>query len=480
MSMDRNQKRSDRKTDYRTIEYLELKYETDIQRGLTLRQVRQRQRDHTYYNTKEKKRIWLACLRQECQNSLFFFILYLCAVSVLFQFTQRMKVILFLSGIIFLLFKVEKVVRYSKVLFKQEEIYSQKAVVLRENTFQCVKADHLVKGDILRLKREEQVPCAVISLNPPYKEYEPGEVFVENTGRAIVANSCTTKEKDIEEYERNCAQSTFLQELFIRQEIYFLPDFLKKMIEGEGGPIVAVGFEETYFPCQSQKEKFRRFLHELKKTGVEWFFFTSQDRESAFSIGKQVGIVKEKREVIDKKQFLLLKNVALKKQIRSIRIYCGLSYAEKRQVITMWETQQEPDQTEYLQKQGKLLFMSGLKQSDKEKTTESCVYACCNGGSQMGDVWFGKCWRDTMIKYLNGENLWQKFFRHARKWEKQILESLCIVMFLSILLALYMPKQENMQRIMQAGSLLCAVYIIGREVVQEGFRRWFLRKLNSN
>ena len=41
----------------------------------------------------------------------------------------------------------------------------------------------------------------------------------------------------------------------------------------------------------------------LKKTGVKYFFFTNQNRESAFSIGKQTGIVKEKREVIDRKQF---------------------------------------------------------------------------------------------------------------------------------------------------------------------------------
>lgn len=71
-------------------------------------------------------------------------------------------------------------------------------------------------------------------------------------------------------------------------------------------------------------------MQELKKTGVKYFFFTNQNRESAFSIGKQTGIVKEKREVIDRKQFLLLKNVALEKQIKSIRIYCGLSEVEKK------------------------------------------------------------------------------------------------------------------------------------------------------
>ena len=94
-----------------------------------------------------------------------------------------------------------------------------------------------------------------------------------------------------------------LQEIFIRQGIYFQPDFFKKTaVEGER-PIVAVGFEDIYFPSRFQKEKFQRFMQELKKTGVKYFFFTNQNRESAFSIGKQTGIVKEKREVMIENSF---------------------------------------------------------------------------------------------------------------------------------------------------------------------------------
>ena len=44
MNMDRSQKNLERKKDDRTIEYLELKYDTNIQRGLTLAKVRQKQR----------------------------------------------------------------------------------------------------------------------------------------------------------------------------------------------------------------------------------------------------------------------------------------------------------------------------------------------------------------------------------------------------------------------------------------------------
>lgn len=538
MNMDRSQKNLEKKKDDRTIEYLELKYDTNIQRGLTLAKVRQKQRGKRSSRnsiTKEKKRIWFMCLKQECQNLLFFFFLYLCVVSVLFQFDQRVKTVLFVSFMVFLFGKVEKTFRYSKVLFKKEEIYKTKVVVLRENIFQCVQVNSLVKGDIVRLKRGEKVPLAVISLKLPYKEYKQGEIFAENTGRAIVTQQVVypffenvkentginrtvkmteniedkyveknesmkgkislntigkqrkkqrrlyaAEEKEREENGGSYTENMILQEIFIRQGIYFQPDFLKKTaVEGER-PIVAVGFEDIYFPSRFQKEKFQRFMQELKKTGVKYFFFTNQNRESAFSIGKQTGIVKEKREVIDRKQFLLLKNVALEKQIKSIRIYCGLSEVEKSQIIAVWRKHQQEYSKKFLQKQGRILFMSGLNQSGREKITEDCVYACCHSGSQKGDIWFKKNWRDTIVKYLTGQNIWQKFLENTQKWEGQILASLCIFMLISLLLSLYMPQQENMQKITQTGSLFCAAYIIGKEIVEEGFRKWFLKKLKNN
>ena len=538
MNMDRSQKNLEKKKDDRTIEYLELKYDTNIQRGLTLAKVRQKQRGKRSSRnsiTKEKKRIWFMCLKQECQNLLFFFFLYLCVVSVLFQFDQRVKTVLFVSFMVFLFGKVEKTFRYSKVLFKKEEIYKTKVVVLRENIFQCVQVNSLVKGDIVRLKRGEKVPLAVISLKLPYKEYKQGEIFAENTGRAIVTQQVVypffenvkentginrtvkmteniedkyveknesmkgkislntigkqrkkqgrlyaAEEKEREENGGSYTENMILQEIFIRQGIYFQPDFFKKTaVEGER-PIVAVGFEDIYFPSRFQKEKFQRFMQELKKTGVKYFFFTNQNRESAFAIGKQTGIVKEKREVIDRKQFLLLKNVALEKQIKSIRIYCGLSEVEKSQIIAIWRKHQQEYSKKFLQKQGRILFMSGLNQSGREKITEDCVYACCHSGSQEGDIWFKKNWRDTIVKYLTGQNIWQKFLENTQKWEGQILASLCIFMLISLLLSLYMPQQENMQKITQTGSLFCAAYIIGKEIVEEGFRKWFLKKLKNN
>ena len=521
--MDKNQKRFGKEKDCRTMEYLELKYDTDIQCGLTLAKVRQKQRSQKWHKnsiTKEKKWIWLTYLKQECQNPLFFFFLYLCTVSIVLPFTQKVKVIVILSCLFFFFFKVEKAFRYRKAHLNWRKMYASKAIALRANTFQCVQINNLVKGDIIRLKRGEKVPLDSISLEPPYKQYKQGAIFAENTGRAIVtqqeephflknrktkeqrkkqADLYVTEEKNIEDYRENYTknygknyikdygesytenytENAMLQEVFARQGIYFQPDFFKKTTVEEKSPIIAVGFDETYFPSRFQIEKFRLFVQQLKKTGVEWFFFTSQDRETAIFIGKQTGIIKEKREVIDKKQFLLLKNVALQKQIESIRIYCGLSETEKRQVIAMWKKQRQTYSEESLQKQGRILLMSDLNHPASEKITENCVYACCNGGNQKSDIWFKKNWRDALIKYLTGENIWRKFFENIKKWETQIVASLCIFMLLLILLSLYIPGRDNIQKTMQSGILVCVLYILSKEIAQEIFRKWALRKLNS-
>ena len=65
MNMDRKYKEAEN----RTSEYLELKYGTDVQSGLSLAEVRRRRHLCGTYNiAKEKKRIWLICLKKECQN----------------------------------------------------------------------------------------------------------------------------------------------------------------------------------------------------------------------------------------------------------------------------------------------------------------------------------------------------------------------------------------------------------------------------
>ena len=65
MNMDRKYKEAEN----RTSEYLELKYGTDVQSGLSLAEVRRRRHICGTYNiAKEKKRIWLIYLKKECQK----------------------------------------------------------------------------------------------------------------------------------------------------------------------------------------------------------------------------------------------------------------------------------------------------------------------------------------------------------------------------------------------------------------------------
>lgn len=541
MYMDRNQKNSKAGK----IEYLELKYDTDVQSGLNLTEVRRRQRMQGIRNlTKEKKQIWLQCFQQEWQDLLFFFFTYLCVAGRIFSFPGRLR-ILFFSGFLFLsVLKIQRVVRYRKVLFRQKEIYEQKVTVLREGIFKRIREDGLVRGDIIRLKRGQEVPADSISLENPYISYQQGETFAENTGRAIVTkersgqSDSTEKEKkakrsgilleeniqnlntqntDVQKQIQNLntqntevhkphihnknkqnsntqRQNLMIQELFIRQGIYF-PQKLKgrgtecAIPVREERKIAVICFEEMYFPSKFQVKKFRIFLQKLKETGVEIFFFTSQNKESAYLIGKQTGIVKEQREVLDHQQFLLLQNTALEKQLKSIKIYCRLSEEEKEQVIMKWERQLEISvgaENDFAgQGTGQLLIMSNLsrlaeKQVEGRKKPffkENCIYACSSMGNKESDIYFKKYWWDGLLQYLVGKRSCQQFFLTMQKTETLLLGGFCVFMLVSFLLSFFFPQQGTMQWSMQTGSLLCALYIIGKEMVKEVFRCWFLQKI---
>ena len=58
MNMDRSQKNLEKKKDDRTIEYLELKYDTNIQRGLTLAKVRQKPVSYTHLDVYKRQKLF--------------------------------------------------------------------------------------------------------------------------------------------------------------------------------------------------------------------------------------------------------------------------------------------------------------------------------------------------------------------------------------------------------------------------------------
>lgn len=222
MNMGRKYKVSDN----RIMEYFELKYETDVDSGLTSAQVRKRQHKSDIYSiAKEKKQIWLICFKQECRD-LFFFI-YLCGISWVFDFTDRIQIALSLLLLFLLSLKMRRAFRMKKAFFKQKEMNSSKVIVLRDGIFHRIPWQYLLRGDIVRLKKGEEVKENVLSLEEPYREYEAGEIFTENTGRAIVTQ-LTADNFQTEERERN----NILQKLAVWQGICS-SNFFKGSSKGE-------------------------------------------------------------------------------------------------------------------------------------------------------------------------------------------------------------------------------------------------------
>ena len=88
--------------------------------------------------------------------------------------------------------------RSRKIFFKQKEAKAKKVIVLREGVFQRIPWKYVLRGDIVRLKKGEQISSPVISLTKPYKEYQSGQVFTENTGRAIVIHTMDSLQEDLQ------------------------------------------------------------------------------------------------------------------------------------------------------------------------------------------------------------------------------------------------------------------------------------------
>lgn len=302
----------------RIIEYFTLKYETDVESGLTSQEVRHRQRKSNIGNiSKEKKRIWLICFKQECQNPLFLFFIYLCGISRIFHISGAIQITLFFTFFFLFILKLCRAFRSTKVFFWQKEVKSEKAIVLRDGVFQRIPWKYLVRGDIVRLKRGEKVAGNILSLNEPYKEYATGELFVENTGRAIVTQQIPSdfRPPDLQSSDlpsEKSEQDSILQEITVQQEIFF-------------------------------------------------------------------------------------KN--------------------------LWK------------RNGK-----GLKIE---------------------------------------KNIWIQFSENMKKAEKQIVKSLCVFMILAFVLWFCFPQKVKIQCVLQVGILFCILYIVGREVVWELSRRWFMQKVKK-
>lgn len=319
-----NVDRKTKKLDNRIIEYFTLKYETDVESGLTSQEVRHRQHKSNRGNiSKEKKRIWLICFKQECQNPLFLFFIYLCGISYIFRISGAIQIMLLFTFFFLIILKMCRAFRSTKVFFWQKEVNSEKAIVLRDGVFHRIPWKCLVRGDIVRLKRGEKVAGNILSLNEPYKEYETGELYVENTGRAIVTQQIPSDFRS--------------------------PDLRLADLQSSG--------------LRSEKSEQASMLQEI--TVQQEFFFKNLSKRN----GK-----KQKIEKIEK-------------------------------------------------------------------------------------------------------NIWIQFSENLKKAEKQIMESLCVFMVLAFVLWFCFPQKVDIQCVLQVGILFCILYIVGREVVWEFSRRWFIQKV---
>ena len=82
---------------------------------------------------------------------------------------------------------------------------------------------------------------------------------------------------------------------------------------------------------------------------------------------------------------------------------------------------------------------------------------------------------------VDNTTLQEKFSSTLKKVEEQILDSLCIFMCLSVVISLYIHQEGNMRRILEVGSLFIAVFMIGKVIAREVFRRYAkrLEKINN-
>lgn len=108
--------------------------------------------------------------------------------------------------------------------------------------------------------------------------------------------------------------------------------------------------------------------------------------------------------------------------------------------------------------------------------------------SKLGDLQSGNLQEDLQLEYsqleacgIDNTTLQEKFSSILKKAEEQILESMCIFMCLSVVISLYIHQEGNMRRILEEGSFFFAVFMIGKEIAQEVFRRYAkrLEKINN-
>lgn len=248
---------------------LEQEYETSLEKGLTAGEVNRRLSENRFeYLTKEKKRSWIRSAEQECLDPLFFFLLFLCTFYFLTE--EKGWLAALPLPVIVLLLKVGQAKRNNMFLQKRKELFLPKIQVLRDGVYRYIDVREIVIGDILRLKKGKRVPAAVRSLINPGVVYEKGDVFPEESGKAVAMGS---------------AGSTALQKRGILSESALFPLRAQEMLYRRGviametsclpgkGKKRAVVIDTEYFPSSLKPHALRELTKLLQREAVPLIFF---------------------------------------------------------------------------------------------------------------------------------------------------------------------------------------------------------------
>lgn len=438
---------------------LEEQYHTDIAKGLGTSEANRRLAENRLeYLTKEKKRSWLRSIKQECLDPLFFFLVFL----AVFLFTVGEKGWVFITGVLFflLLIKGKQIIKNYRFLQERKKRFLPAVQVLRDGIYKEIAVREIVTGDIVRLKRGQKTPVPVCSLTRPGIIYEKGEIFSEETGKAVAAVS-----PGLPIVKKRTVFSGFLKEETLPLRVQALL-FCRGIIPVEKAKLpddkanLTMIIDTEYFPSNLKPRFLRRLAKYSKKSDIALVFFTDQEKDFAFDILKQFHI--SQRDIIDEKQFSCYRTEDYDRQKKTIRAYVGLNEKEKRKVVEAWQT--SGDTLLLLPNSGWKFPESSLNRQPEKTGGELIKAGLFPGAGEGRDFYFTGHWSEGMYRLLTISSLWNTFQRRTEKTEKDVLLLLCACNGILLLTAILFGQIETFPWMLALSSGLCSLLALWKEV----------------
>lgn len=455
-------KKPERKYETGSAERLEQEYETSLTKGLTAGEVKRRLSENRKdYLTKEKKRSWLRSAEQECLDSLFFFLIFLCVFLVLTGEEGWLTALP--APVLVSILKTRQVVRNHRFLQERKKLFLPKAQVLRDGTYQYVDVREIVIGDILRLKKGKKVPATVHSLTKPGVIYEKGEIFPEESGRAMAAGlsgSTVLKKQGI--LSRILSESENFplraQEMLFERGVTAMESASFPDAHGTKGIIL----DTETFPSALKPHALRELMELLRKKRIPLIFFTDQSRETAFDILKQLHLAENEKDVVDQTQFsCYLKEGALgksyKKQMGSIRAYAGLDRRQKRKVLEAWENHCSwlyvlPDRN------------WNIAETWHETEKKISWLGFLDNASLDREFYFKKHWSEGLLQLLRSEAIWDIYVVWTEKVQERALAALCVFNGAMLLAGVFAKTESAFSWMFLFSTIICGGLALWKEL----------------